>query len=295
MMKAQNHPGFRMQFFSDTTLDHTIGLDRFGHAEEAGHIGAEGIIVFASIAPCDPRAVAVDGAHDLLQLLVDVAESPLFLRGILAHFEGGDGDSAGVGGLAGSVENLVLPEDQAHERAIEKFGLPLFVKPTSLGSSIGISRVSQASGLQVAVELARRYGDHVIIEAEIVGSEYFSGVIDRVTMPLIRVETPNEFYDYEAKYLADDTRYRIPCGLAPQDEVRLQHLALEAFRVVGCRTWGRVDIMQDSDGKFWLLEVNTVPGMTDHSLVPMAAKAAGISFEELVVRILKDSLEDANA
>ena len=98
------------------------------------------------------------------------------------------------------------------------------------------------------------------------------------------------FYDYEAKYLADDTRYRIPCGLAPEDELRLQHLALDAFRVVGCRTWGRVDIMQDDDGQFWLLEVNTVPGMTDHSLVPMAAKAAGISFEELVVRILRDTL-----
>ncbi|MDX1818058.1 MAG: D-alanine--D-alanine ligase, partial [Marinobacter sp.] len=112
--------------------------------------------------------------------------------------------------------------------------------------------------------------------------------------PAIGLSTDHVFYDYDAKYLADDTNYRIPCGLAPDDEVRLQQLALDAFRVVGCRTWGRVDIMQDADGQFWLLEVNTVPGMTDHSLVPMAARAAGISFEELVVRILRDTLEDAN-
>ena len=114
-------------------------------------------------------------------------------------------------------------------------------------------------------------------------------------LPAIGLSTDHPFYDYDAKYLADDTRYRIPCGLAPEDEVRLQTLALEAFRVVGCRTWGRVDVMQDRDGQFWLLEVNTVPGMTDHSLVPMAARAAGISFEELVVRILADTLEDADA
>jgi D-alanine-D-alanine ligase len=103
------------------------------------------------------------------------------------------------------------------------------------------------------------------------------------------------FYDYDAKYVADDTRYRIPCGLSTEAELELQQLALDAFRIIGCRTWGRVDIMQDRDGRFWLLEVNTVPGMTDHSLVPMAAKAAGISFEELVVRILRDTLEQSDA
>ena len=101
------------------------------------------------------------------------------------------------------------------------------------------------------------------------------------------------FYDYDAKYLSNDTQYRVPCGLAPEDEVRLQQLSVDAFRAVGGKTWGRVDIMQDAKGNFWLLEVNTVPGMTDHSLVPMAAKAAGFSFEELVVRILDDTLEAA--
>jgi len=182
------------------------------------------------------------------------------------------------------------PEDQAHERAIEKFGLPLFVKPTSLGSSIGISRVSQASGLQVAVELARRYGDHVIIEAEIVGSEYFSGVIDRVTMPLIRVETPNEFYDYEAKYESDETRYFCPCGLDADRESELQALSLEAFEILGASGWGRVDFLMDAEGKPWFLEVNTTPGMTGHSLVPQAAAEMGVGFDELVWRILETSL-----
>jgi len=133
------------------------------------------------------------------------------------------------------------------------------------------------------------------VEEWIEGPEFTVSLLQDQALPAIGLSTDHVFYDYEAKYLADDTNYRIPCGLDPDTELELQHLALDAFRVIGCRTWGRVDIMQDRDGGFWLLEVNTVPGMTDHSLVPMAARAAGISFEELVVRILKDTLEDSHA
>jgi D-alanine-D-alanine ligase len=181
-------------------------------------------------------------------------------------------------------------DDQDCARAIEKFGLPLFVKPTGLGSSIGISRVSQASALQAAVELARSYGDTVIIEAEIVGAEYFAGILDRNVMPLIRVETPNEFYDYEAKYESDETRYFCPCGLDADQESSLQALSLKAFEILGASGWGRVDFLMDAAGKPWFLEVNTTPGMTDHSLVPQAAVEMGVGFDELVWRILETSL-----
>lgn len=178
---------------------------------------------------------------------------------------------------------------------IGELRVPLSVKPSREGSSIGIRKVHTAVELAEAYEAAAALDNLVLVEEWIEGPEYTVSLLQDQALPAIGLSTDHVFYDYDAKYLADDTRYRIPCGLAPEDEVRLQHLALDAFRVVGCRTWGRVDIMQDSDGNFWLLEVNTVPGMTDHSLVPMAAKAAGISFEELVVRILRDTLEVADA
>ena len=131
----------------------------------------------------------------------------------------------------------------------------------------------------------------VLVEEWIQGPEFTVSILGDVALPAIGLSTDHVFYDYDAKYLSDDTRYRIPCGLSGEDEARLGELALKAFDALGCVTWGRVDVMQDAAGNFWLLEVNTVPGMTDHSLVPMAAKAVDISFEELVVRILKDSLE----
>lgn len=181
------------------------------------------------------------------------------------------------------------------EQIIQELRPPLSVKPSREGSSIGIRKVNTAAELAEAYEAAAALDTSVLIEEWIEGPEFTVSLLQDRALPAIGLSTDHVFYDYDAKYLADDTRYRIPCGLAPQDEVRLQSLALEAFRVVGCRTWGRVDIMQDADGEFWLLEVNTVPGMTDHSLVPMSARAAGMSFEELVVRILQDTLEVANA
>ncbi|WP_088829202.1 D-alanine--D-alanine ligase [Marinobacter sp. es.048] len=183
------------------------------------------------------------------------------------------------------------------DQIVDELRAPLSVKPSREGSSIGIRKVYTAAELAEAYEAAAALDSLVLVEEWIEGPEFTVSLLQDRALPAIGLSASTEhvFYDYDAKYLADDTRYQIPCGLAPEDEVRLQHLALDAFRVVGCRTWGRVDIMQDSEGQFWLLEVNTVPGMTDHSLVPMAAKAAGISFEELVVRILKDTLEGADA
>ena len=167
-----------------------------------------------------------------------------------------------------------------------RVGLPLMVKPAREGSSIGMSKVTSVEKIAPAYELAARYDDVVIAERFIEGVELTAGILGDAPLPLIRLETPREFYDYQAKYFADDTRYICPCGLPADQEQALQQAALEAFRIVGCSGWGRVDLMLDRDGNPQLLEVNTIPGMTDHSLVPMAARAQGISFEELVVKIL---------
>ncbi|MEC7816517.1 MAG: D-alanine--D-alanine ligase [Pseudomonadota bacterium] len=197
-------------------------------------------------------------------------------------------------GLPTPAFRAMTSSDEAGD-IIAALGAPLSVKPAHEGSSIGIRKVYTEAELADAYQSAAALDDLVLVEKWIEGPEFTVSLLQNRALPAIGLSTDHAFYDYDAKYLADDTRYRIPCGLAPDDEVRLQHLAMEAFRVVGCRTWGRVDIMQDADGEFWLLEVNTVPGMTDHSLVPMAARAAGIGFEELVVRILKDTLEGSHA
>jgi D-alanine-D-alanine ligase len=168
-------------------------------------------------------------------------------------------------------------------------GLPLMVKPAREGSSIGMSKVASVEKLAPAYELARRYDDVVIAERFIEGTELTAGILDGEALPLIRLETPRLFYDYEAKYFANDTRYICPCGLTDAVERSVQAQALSAFRVLGCSGWGRVDLMLDRQGACWLLEANTIPGMTDHSLVPMAARARGMSFEDLVLRILESA------
>ena len=167
-----------------------------------------------------------------------------------------------------------------------RLGLPLMVKPAREGSSIGMSKVTTIEKIAPAYELAARYDGVVIAERFVEGIELTAAILGDEPLPLIRLETPREFYDYEAKYFADDTRYICPCGLPAEQERSVQRTALEAFRVLGCSGWGRVDAMLDRDGKLQLLEVNTIPGMTDHSLVPMAARAKGMSFEDLVMRIL---------
>ncbi len=174
----------------------------------------------------------------------------------------------------------------------KKLGLPLFVKPANEGSSIGISKVKQAGGLEPAYQLAAQADPLVIAEKFINGGEYTVGIIgdnqgNYQALPIIRIVPKNEFYDYEAKYLRDDTEYVCPCGLSAEQEAHIQQEALLAFKAIGCRGWGRVDFLMDEAGKHYFLEINTSPGMTDHSLVPMAAKAAAISFEQLVLRILE--------
>lgn len=169
-------------------------------------------------------------------------------------------------------------------------GLPMVVKPATEGSSIGMSKVTAVEELAQAWQLAARSEATVLAEHWIDGAEYTVAILQGEALPLIRIETPHAFYDYAAKYQSDDTRYICPCGLAPTQELALQKFALTAFEAVGCHGWGRVDLMCDAQDKGWLIEVNTVPGMTDHSLVPMAAKAAGIEFDELVWRILETSV-----
>ncbi|WP_372864880.1 D-alanine--D-alanine ligase [Spongiibacter sp.] len=170
----------------------------------------------------------------------------------------------------------------------------VIVKPACEGSSIGMSRASSAGELEAAWQLARPYG-RVFAEQWISGGEYTVAVLDGEALPAIRLETDAEFYDFNAKYISDSTRYHCPAGLTDSEEEELRQLALKAFDAVGCRGWGRVDVMRDERGRFYLLEVNTVPGMTDHSLVPMAAKQAGMDFDQLVLKILRSSLVNGDA
>jgi len=177
--------------------------------------------------------------------------------------------------------------------AVEKrLGLPIFVKPAREGSSIGMSKVTQPGTLQAAYETAAEHDPLVLAEMFIDGAEFTVGILGGAALPLIRLQPAKEkaFYDFEAKYLRNDTQYHCPAGLPEAQEMALRQLALEAFRLIGGRGWGRVDMMLDSLGNPYLLEVNTSPGMTDHSLVPMAARVAGLDFDALCVAILEQTL-----
>lgn len=184
----------------------------------------------------------------------------------------------------------VLTAETDFDAVVADLGLPLIVKPASEGSSIGISKVTEAAALKSAYEAAVQSDPVVIVEQWITGSEYTAGILAGEPLPLIRVEVPGVFYDYEAKYISNDTRYFCPCGLTETEEFHVRQLALQAFAAVGGRGWGRVDMMRDQQGNTWLIEVNTNPGMTDHSLVPMAARAVGMDFKALVLRILETTL-----
>jgi len=174
----------------------------------------------------------------------------------------------------------------------KKLGLPIFVKPAREGSSIGMSKVTEAGTLAAAYETAAEHDALVLAEKFVDGAEFTVGILGDSALPLIRLEPAKDrsFYDFEAKYLRNDTRYHCPAGLPDAQEMALRKLALEAFRLVDGRGWGRVDLMLDSLGNPYLLEVNTSPGMTDHSLVPMAARAAGLDFDVLCLKILEQTL-----
>jgi len=175
-------------------------------------------------------------------------------------------------------------------RAVAKrLGLPLVVKPVSEGSSFGVTKVYETRALDEAYALAVNYDRAVMAEKLIEGPEYTASIVDDAALPLIRIEAPQGNYDYRNKYFTDDTKYLCPCGLPAPKEEALKALALRAFKLAGCTGWGRIDLMLDAQGDPWLLEVNTSPGMTGHSLVPMAARAVGISYEELCVKILEGS------
>jgi len=175
---------------------------------------------------------------------------------------------------------------------VADLGLPLFVKPAREGSSIGMTRVDRGEELAAAIERALEHDERVLVERLIDGPEFTAAILDGEVLPLIRLEPARSFYDYAAKYESGDTVYRCPCGLDEATEQRLAAMCAEAFDVVGAGGWGRVDLMLDAAGQAQLLEVNTTPGMTEQSLVPKAAAAAGMTFEELVWRILKTSRTD---
>jgi len=193
-------------------------------------------------------------------------------------------------GLGLATPDFVLIRDESDLAAAStRLGFPLFVKPAREGSTIGISKVSNENELAVAVRIARGYDDLVIAEKSVNGAELTVAIVGNETLPVVRIEAPNNNYDYQAKYMSDETKYFCPSGLPAKLEEEIQSLGYSAFEAVGCRGWGRVDIMLDEFSRPWVLEVNTVPGMTNHSLVPKAALQSGISFEALVRRILETS------
>ncbi|ABD80112.1 D-alanine--D-alanine ligase [Saccharophagus degradans] len=187
-------------------------------------------------------------------------------------------------------EYASLVENSDWQAVLDSLGGQGFVKPAHEGSSIGMSVVSTAQELKAAYEKAAHYDAKVLVERRIVGREFTVAVLNGVALPAIGLKTDHVFYDYDAKYVSNTTQYLCPCGLTQEKEAELQSIAQQAFAAVGCKGWGRVDFMQDEAGNFYLLEVNTVPGMTDHSLVPMAARQSGIEFNELVLEILAQTL-----
>ena len=195
--------------------------------------------------------------------------------------------------LVWQAMNLPVPDyslltgESDWKEVAKKLGLPLFVKPANEGSSVGISKVKSVDDLPAAYAEAAKHDSIVIAEQFVGGGEYTAAILGEKALPVIKIVPANEFYDYEAKYLRNDTQYLCPSDLPAEKEAEMQQLAQQAFAVIGGSGWGRVDFLKDENGKLYLLEINTSPGMTDHSLVPMAARVAGISFEELVVDVLR--------
>ncbi len=230
------------------------------------------------------------GEDGALQGALDLMEIPYTGSGVLASALAMDKWRSKLVWQAAGIpvpDFAVITADSDFAAVEEKLGLPLFVKPANEGSSIGISKVKQHGDLPAAFAAAVKFDAVVLAERFLAGGEYTVGILGDRALPVIRIVPATEFYDYESKYLRDDTEYRIPSGLSADSEQELQQLAQRAFAVLGGRGWGRVDLMLDDAGKPYVLEVNTSPGMTDHSLVPMAARAAGLSFEQFVTRVLE--------
>jgi D-alanine-D-alanine ligase len=184
---------------------------------------------------------------------------------------------------------VMIDQESDWQAVVSQLGLPVFVKPANEGSSVGITKVKVVGDFPAALRDARSYDALVMAERSIGGGEYTVAILGDQALPVIKIEPANEFYDYEAKYLRDDTRYLIPSGLSAAKEAEMQDLARQAFALLGGQGWGRVDFLLDRAANVYLLEANMSPGMTDHSLVPMAARHAGISFDQLVLRILESA------
>ena len=233
------------------------------------------------------------GEDGHIQAALDLASVPYTGSGVLGCALAMDKSRAKMvwigAGLPTPDFEWIHPTSDVREIS-QSIGFPLVVKPACEGSSFGISIVRSEDEFGAAVLRAREFDANVIAERFVTGSEYTVGILGAVALPIIRIETPREFYDYDAKYASDDTRYICPCGLPETTQELVSDLALQAFAVLDGAGWGRVDFICDGEGQPWLIELNTVPGMTDHSLVPMAAAHAGLSFGDLVLAVLATSM-----
>lgn len=241
----------------------------------------------------------VGGEDGTVQAVLDVMGIPYTGSGVLASALSMDKHRTkqiwNASGIPTPAYSLLYADSDFGAIAME-LGLPIFVKPATEGSSIGMSRVDTADQLEAAYHKAAEYCELVLAERFIEGGEYTAAVLESESglqgLPLLRIETHSEFYDYNAKYISNRTEYHCPCGLPEEVEAQLSELAVRAFKLLGAAGWGRADFLLDADGQPWFLELNTVPGMTSHSLVPMAAKQAGLDFNQLVWRILESSMAE---
>lgn len=271
------------------------GVDAIGYDPADG-----GLVGLEALAP-DRVFIALHGRggeDGTLQGALELLGIPYTGSGVLASALGMDKQRTKLVWQALGLptpESVMLGPDADWQAVVERLGLPLIVKPVHEGSTLGISIVDSAEALAAAYREAARFDARVMAERFIQGEEYTVSLLGDEVLPAIRVEVPGGFYDYDAKYLSNDTRYHLPCGLPAAEEAMLAELSREAFLAIGAEGWGRVDVMRDGEGRFWLIEVNTSPGMTDHSLVPQSAAHAGIDFEALVLRILATTLAPREA
>lgn len=271
------------------------GVDATGYDPASG-----GLLGLEALAP-DRVFIALHGRggeDGTLQGALELLGIPYTGSGVLASALGMDKQRTKLVwqalGLPTPMAEMLGPDIDWAEVA-ERLGLPLIVKPVHEGSTLGIGIVESPEALEAAYRDAARFDARVMAERFIQGEEYTVSLLGDRVLPAIRVEVPGGFYDYEAKYVSNDTLYHLPCGLSADEEAELGQLCREAFDAVGAEGWGRVDVMRDGEGRFWLIEVNTSPGMTDHSLVPQAAAHAGIDFETLVLQILATAGEQGQA
>ncbi len=246
----------------------------------------------------DRAFIALHGRHGedgTIQGALELMGIPYTGPGVLASAVGMDKVRTKLMWQAAGLpipDYAVLTAESDFTAVERQLGLPIFVKPAHEGSSIGITKVKAPGGLAAAYADAAKRDPLVIAEQAVLGGEYTVGILGDAALPIIKIEPATEYYDYEAKYLRDDTRYLCPCGLPAEKEAEIREQSLQAFRILGGRGWGRVDFLMDEAGRHYFLEVNTSPGMTDHSLVPMAARATGMEYPALVRRVLELAATD---